>query len=317
MNPKIRQFSPLVLGIASGAIYAYLMWLVFRNADLGLLSPGFLVAVPFVLGFLTAFIARDRTSIGRSVFVPALAAILVMVFALLFDLEFWFCLVLAAPVFLVSTLIGYLLALFLKNIFFGAVILLIAFPFILGATQTQTKPNQITRTVHSSIEVNAPEAIVWSQITNFEQIQPENQRLTLFRTMGLPRPISAQMSCETVGCSRQGIWEDGLIFNASIIEIKVGKMYRVLLDADTSLVNSEEAPLGAIGSPAFDMVDDTYVIEKLTDGTVFLHLYSTYTTATHMNPYVVFCLDFVMKDIQRYILSFEKTRAEALAGNQE
>ena len=70
------------------------------------------------------------------------------------------------------------------------------------------------------------------------------------------------------------------------------------------------APLDQIAGPRFSMIDDGYVIEPLDGGRSRLHLYSTYRVSTGVNAYASFWLDFLMRDIQSYILSVEQSRSE-------
>lgn len=108
----------------------------------------------------------------------------------------------------------------------------------------------------------------------------------------------------------RGQWENGLAFNDIITDIEPGKRYWVRLKADTSGVQSSPAPLAAVGGKTFGMVDDGYELEPLADGTVRLHLYSTYRIKSGINAYAGLWLDFLMRDIQGYILAVEKARCE-------
>jgi hypothetical protein len=320
----IKQKPYHIFGVVSGLLYAFSIWFGFSSNDFSYLSLSFLLILPVALGFLsTIFASETEQPVGNAFITPTLTALLVLMFALLLNYEFLFCLIVAAPLFFISSFIGALLAIFalwlrtkVKNIFLGSMILVLISPLMAGMTEKSLTPNRVVRTVHSSVIINATPDIVWDEITIFSEIPADQQRVSLFRLIGLPRPIRAEMDCLEVGCARRGYWEDGLAFDASVVEIEEDRFYRVLLTADTSRVESDTAPLKAIGGSAFNMIDDAYEIETLQDGSVRLHLYSTYSTASHLNFYVTSVLDFVISDIQRYILGWERERAEVTYKNE-
>ena len=60
----------------------------------------------------------------------------------------------------------------------------------------------------------------------------------------------------------------------------------------------------------FDVIDGAYTIEPLTDGRVLLHLSSHHRLSTRFNVYGGAWTDYVMRDLQNYILRIIKARCE-------
>ena len=69
-------------------------------------------------------------------------------------------------------------------------------------------------------------------------------------------------------------------------------------------------PWSQIGGPHFDILDGAYTIEPLDEGRVILHLSSRHRLNTKLNFYGGFWTDLILRDIQNYILSVIKQRAE-------
>jgi hypothetical protein len=164
--------------------------------------------------------------------------------------------------------------------------------------------------VHSQIAINSPPEVIWPQITNLQPIQPQEERFALFHALGLPRPREARMACTQIGCIRTGRWENGLAFEGTVTKSIPQQMYWLTLQADTHAVEPSRAPLDQIGGPVFGMVDDGYVIEDLGNRRSLVHLYSTYRLTSRINPYATIWIDFLLQDIQRYILQIEQHRCE-------
>jgi hypothetical protein len=65
-----------------------------------------------------------------------------------------------------------------------------------------------------------------------------------------------------------------------------------------------------VGGKYFDVLNGTYELEKLTEKTYRLHLYSHFKLTTTFNFYASWWAKNIMKDIQNNILQIQKQRAE-------
>lgn len=65
-----------------------------------------------------------------------------------------------------------------------------------------------------------------------------------------------------------------------------------------------------IGGNYFDVLDGTYVLQKLNTNTYRLHLYSHFKLTTTFNFYAAWWAGWIMKDIQNNILQVIKQRVE-------
>jgi hypothetical protein len=319
-----KKYFSLAAGVIAALIYGGLTRLAFaQNSEIfGTLSISFIVLVPPVLGFLTVILATDtqKASWKYIVVMPWVSCGVCMVLAAVFLLEFWFCIALAIPLFLVLSSLGGAVAALVwrlaqrrksKDIISGALLLFTIMPYLFAPFERLLPLQPETRTVHSQIEIDAPPAVIWQNITDLRRIEAPEQRESLFHLAGLPRPLEAKMACQQVGCIRRGMWENGLAFEGSITRIVPGHSFWLDLRADTLDVQPSSAPLSQIGGSVFSMVDDGYEISDAGGRRSVLQLYSTYRLNTRINAYGAFWLDLMLRDIQGYILSVEKSRSES------
>ena len=320
--PIIKKRAALLIAVLAALAFVLITRVIF-GGDFnvyGLFSLSFFILAPPVLGFLAIILLprEEEVSIPNAMLLPLVPMLACIFIAGIFHIEAWFCVILALPLFVGLAAFGGLIARFVRKLDrgprLGALLIAVSLPYLVTPIERLFPVQESMRRVHSQIEINASASVIWENITNLDPIQPSEENFALFHLFGLPRPKRAQMHCAQVGCIRQGHWESGLIFDGTITKIELEKSYWVELRADTRNVRSSMAPLAQIGGPQFGMVDDGYIIEDLGQGGSILHLYSTYRLTTGINAYAGLWLDFLMRDIQRYILGIEKIRSESQAG---
>jgi hypothetical protein len=310
----------------AAGIYAALTRLVFgANGITELLfstfSLGFLFLVPLALGALTVFFAPKKfhTSLVYAIFMPWVSSLVFVLLAALAAVEAGICVLMAAPIFMLMSTVG---GLAMALIFYLtrskdatqsanlALVLFLVSPYIVTPLELRVPLATEIRQTHRQIEIQSSPEKVWDQIANFPLVAPQNQRETLFHILGLPRPIQATLSFPGLGAVRRGDWEYGLAFDGVVTDWVPNERYTVQLNVDTRSITPEADVLRSIGGDNFDMVDDSYVIERVSADRVVLHLYSTYRLTSHFNAYGALWTDFLMRDIQNYLLQIVKQRCE-------
>ena len=322
---KLRPFISIAVGVLAAVVYGILARLAFggdtTNGALGTLTIGFLCLVPLGLGALTVFSAstEQRLSWLYAAFMPLLACAIFVVLVAIFSWEAWICVIMASPILGVASIIGgtlMCLLFTLKDRLGGPQVnailaLLLLAPYFLTPLENRFPAPDLIRRLESTIEVNADAATVWRNIIRLLPISESEHPFGLFHLAGLPRPREAMLTHAGLGGARYGQWEQGLAFVGTITDWKPDSGFTVRLTADTHAVQASPLPLKEIGGPHFDILDDTYTIESLPNGTVRLHLFSTYRLTTRFNAYGSLWTDFFLRDIQRHILQIVKGRAEA------
>ncbi len=142
--------------------------------------------------------------------------------------------------------------------------------------------------------------------------KPED-RGWLTSSLGLPRPVLAELDYNGVGGYRKAIFEKGLVFHETVIQYQDCRKMRF-----TIVANPHEIPSTAmdehvvVGGNYFDVNDGTYELQKLGNGIYRLHLYSHFKLTTTFNFYAGLWAGWIMKDIQNNILQVIKQRAEGV-----
>jgi len=163
MIPFKRYFS-LGAGVLAALVYGALTHLVFAQDTqlVGTLSVSFVVLVPPVLGFLTVSFATpaQKKSWKYFIFAPWLSCGLCMALAGIFLLEAWFCILLAAPLWLALASAGGAVAALVSelaqkrgsnDVIWGALLLFTLTPFLFVPLERLLPLQPEMRTVHSQI----------------------------------------------------------------------------------------------------------------------------------------------------------------------
>lgn len=326
-----RNRSAILIGVIAALVYGIVTRLAFgANIAEGFLSTltwGFLTFMPLAIGALTVFFAPQelRTSYKYAFLTPLISGTVFLIIIVALAFEAIICLVMAAPIFyLVTSLGGGITCWFLRQVdklrsgkkrsqyVFLATLLLA--PYLITPIENQMPASDSIRKVSNQITINASPEIVWQHIIRVPAIEPEEHYFSLFHAFGVPKPIEATLSQEGIGGVRHASFESGLVFVETITNWRDQERISFTIDPDTQA--NLPAPFNGIGKKHFDVIDGTYVIEPISENQVILHLSSTHRLSTHMNAYGGLWTDFIMSDLQNYILQIIKERAEADAAEQ-
>lgn len=287
----------------------------FWDRTFSVMSVAFLFFVPFTMGFSAVYLARIQTW-KRALWFPQMSSLAALALAMVFNIEGLICVVFWLPSYLSLTAIGGFIAwLVLRRqrnttTFFGVVVLL---PYGVAVAEQAVPTELQKRRVDTHIDVQAPAHAVWEEIVDVPLIEEREHSFAWSHVIGFPRPVSARSSSGQVGALREARFERGVVFYERVTRAEPG----VALEFDIS-VDGRSIPKGALddhvtlGGPYFDVLQGTYRIERRGEG-VRLHLASEHRLSTHFNGYAGWWTDFVMRDVQDYILAIVARRAEQRA----
>jgi hypothetical protein len=198
----------LVTGIVGSAI-AY-----FGMDVLGGYGWGLFIALPFSMGFASVLFYgyHGPKTFGSSITVSLTSVLLLAMFLLALGWEGAICILMAAPLGIVLAMAGGSVAWVIQSrtsarphapaLF--SIILLIA-PGVMSVEHA-ANPIPPIYEVRSSIEVDAPQEVVWKQVVAFAQV-PEPHEL-LFR-IGIAYPVRAEIAGKGPGAERRCIFSTG------------------------------------------------------------------------------------------------------------
>jgi hypothetical protein len=294
-----------------------------QTQTLSVMTLGFLVVVPFAMGFITIYLVERRESQHRAVWVllpwiPVLGGTLGVV------LCFWeglICGVLFLPLALLLATFGGLAGGFTahskssgntKNIIVGCVLVL---PLLITPWEQPVFSRNEIRHVETTILIHAPSDVVWRNIERVREIHANELPESWTRRMGFPSPIEATLSFEGVGGVRHASFAGGVLFIETIDKWDPNRRIGFSIHAEADQIPKTTLDDHVrVGGQYFDVLRGEYVIEALPNGTVLLHLSSDHRLSTDFNWYAQLWTDAIMRDIQQTILQVIRTRCESDPG---
>ncbi|MCC6272961.1 MAG: hypothetical protein IT572_05800, partial [Deltaproteobacteria bacterium] len=250
------------------------------------------------------------------VFMPWAPVGLLALLSLVFAWEGAICVLMVLPSFLIMASLGGVLYGIVRDtrgakLGFAALAALVAFPFLFAPVENRLDTPSDYRHVETSIDIAAAPEAVWPEIVEVRKFRPEEHGFAWVHAIGFPRPVEATLSHPGVGGVRRARFEGDVLFVETVDRWEPGKALSFNIAADPdSIPQTTLDEHVTVGGPFFDVLKGAYQIEPLAKGGVRLHLRSDYRLTTPFNFYSSLWTDFVMRDVQNYILRIIRRRAE-------
>jgi len=319
------------LGVGLGILYGLFCRVLFHGAEqwvgrtfgpagvalFGIMSFSFLFLAPAALGFIVVWFDRRERRWSRMIFGPWVSALIMTLCTVAFQLEGWICVIMALPVILFMASLGGVVAGFSRpkvatdagrRLCVAAAALL---PFVASPLESLHARSNELRTVACRIDIAATPAQVWKQIRSVPRITEAEHTFSWHHRVGFPRPTEAVLEGTGVGSVRYARFEGDLLFVEKVTEWEENRRLSFSIKADTANIPPTTLDEHVIvGGPYFDVLHGTYWIEPLGPDRVRLHLASDQRLSTGFNAYAAWWTEWVMADLQDYILRIIKARAE-------
>ncbi|NLR64492.1 hypothetical protein HGH92_09270 [Chitinophaga varians] len=303
-------------------VFALFMYAWFNKASDGffvVMGLAFLVGIPLGVGVLTIYLSpREKVkSLTYRVMMPWVPLLFFFLITLLFAWEGWACWLMAAPLFMVASSIGGLSAAHYKlkdknkqeRRYVSLIVLL---PLVISPIEQMIAKIPGQYKAYTYIDIHASKENIWKNVTRVGEIAATQDKGWLTRTLGFPRPIRAELNYEGVGAFRKAIFDKGLVFDEKVTAYSHQRSMSFTIHADPYNIPSTTMDEHVvIGGQYFDVLNGTYELEPLSDGTCRLHLYSHFRLNTTFNFYASWWASWIMKDIQNNILQVIRQRAES------
>lgn len=325
---RLRPLRPylitFVVSLCYGLFTRWWFGLDFGSQIVSTLSYGFLCLTPFAIGAITAFMIRTSPSgKGRFPGEASLSSLTIgSVFLLgvvLLNIEVWICIVMAAPLFLLAALLGtgamrWILHYarkhtHLRNSPHSLLVAMLLAPYLVSPMEVQRPPAADIREVTNTIDIAASPDVVWANIVSVPNITAQERQMRISHLVGIPQPLEATVDHAGLGGVRHAVYDNGLAFEEVITVWEPNRMLRFSIHALN--VEALPPPFNQWGGP-FEAFEGTYQMETLEDGRVRLHLSSFHRLSTRINAYGGLWTDYLMWDLQQYILEIVKARCESV-----
>ena len=280
------------------------------------MSLTFLFCLPTIMGALTVYFSSEENSkvTWYKTLTPWIPIILFFLYTFTFHIEGWACWIMISPLFLLASSVGGHIGGYLKNRkknnerFISALVLL---PFFISPIENMIGSIPGTYKAYTYIDIQAPAEKIWDNVTRVQEIEEEQDKGWLTKSLGFPRPIKAELNFLGVGAYRKAIFTNGLVFHETVSEyIDKKKMVFAIKAYPHEIPSTTMDEHVVIGGEYFDVLNGTYELEQLNASTYRLHLYSHFKLSTTFNFYASWWARWIMQDIQNNILQVEKNRAE-------
>ncbi len=320
MKPFISTYG----GILLGAGYGLAMRLLFNNALRGLydftdlFSVTFLWIVPAAIGITPMLVAtrRQLESLRYLYAQPGLTVLLFFVVVYITRIEDIICLVIIALPFLIGAVLGgigfsrLILRYRKRNGILYSVLLV---PLLAGVAEEQWRTEPGTFRVRTTVVVNAPPYRVWENIVRVKRIGAHEYTKGFFNHAGIPAPLYAELDRDTLGGTRTGHFEGGLVFREKVTQWEKYRKVAFSIHVVPASIRPTVFDQHVLKGKHFRFLGAAYELKPLNSRQTLLILSSDYVLDTRINGYAAFWGNQMLTDFQQRLLAVIKNRCEERA----
>lgn len=290
------------------------IWALFASHLQALMTASFLVAVPFIIGALIAYIQNCQYAVSfvQTFKVIVIFLVFLLIFAIIVLREGAICVAIMMPILFFGMIIGAALMKWLCHTIWKPhkiVYSIALLPFILLPLPEKTQLHYDQ--VQKSIVIDAPADVIWQQLNHANHIQPQEFKPSLLYSIGVPYPISGMTKSTNEGLIRYSTWQKNIHFEEIIQQSKPNQYlswtYRFAPDS---------IPQGAlddhvtIGGKYFDLKYTSFELSPMNAQQTQLTLKIDYRISTEVNFYANRVAQLMVHDFSNVILDFYKNRSE-------
>lgn len=315
---------PVLMRIAAATAFALAFaWSVYAlltaTRPNGAISFAFLLVLPAAVCGFVAYVADPWKTRSHTAYllVPLWILGAVIVLSLLILREGTICVVLLAPLWLMSGMAGTAITYRLRRrVGDGRTfcVALFALPLVAIQVEPYVPLPVATATVSRSVVVRATPAQLWPLMRGVPDVRPGEGGWNLTQdVLGVPRPLGARLAGAGVGADRYAVWQHGIRFRERITDWRPGRAlaWRFIFDdiAGWGYTDRHLMP----DSDYFTITRGGYEATPLAPGLTRLTLHTEYRLRTPVNAYAVLWGQLFLGDLENNLLALLKHRAETAA----
>jgi hypothetical protein len=316
----MKDFISKYGGILIGSVYGLTMR-VFFGEDLkgfsmaDLFSVTFVWIVPIIIG-ITPLIFASKEQLTKNIYrlgTPILTVFLFFLYCFITRLEDIICLVIISIPFLISAALGgfifsqIILKYRRRN---GIMFSLLFVPFLSGSIEEQLPTPTKVYEVKTGVIINSTLNNVWENIVRVKQINESEYNKGFFNFAGIPRPLYAELDKDTIGATRIGYFEGGLIFKEKVINWNRNKNVSFDITVIPSSIRKNIFDQHILKGGHFKFLNATYDLRHISKNKTELILTSSYQLDTKINIYGSYWGDKLLTDFQERLLEVIKGRCD-------
>lgn len=312
--------------VLAGALLGIAFRLIYSGSPGGPLSPmegEFVYLVPLAVGAFTVYVAetKQRRSWAYYAWAPVIANTLFVFGTMAILLEGLICVIIILPLFVILGMVGgMLMGAFSRATKWPkqSVYSFIMLPLVLGVIPPhEVEPRQFS-SIERSITIPAAPEIVWRQIHDVRDIQPDEVDEGWIYRIGVPLPLAGvtqEIDNESVRKITMG---KSIYFDQVVIDWQderyVRWIYRFYDDSFPPRALDDHVK---IGGHYFDLIDTAYRLTPTENGhATVLNIRMSYRVSTQFNWYAESIAQLLIGNFEEVILRFYRRRAmQALSEN--
>jgi hypothetical protein len=148
--------------------------------------------------------------------------------------------------------------------------------FLFGPLEESLIIPSDTYNVTSEVIINETPKNIWNNIVEVQKIDSKEYDSGFFNSIGIPRPLSANVDKKELGGQRIGNFEGGLMFIETITKYEENKKVSFDIKIDPTTVKQKVFDQHVLNGNYFTFLDATYELTEIKNGQVKLTLSSRY-----------------------------------------
>jgi hypothetical protein len=317
----MKRFISNYGGIIAGALYGLCMRLFFDRPSSSfftdLFSVTFELVLPVLIGIIPImFASKEQLSsmryyVGR----PIYAVLLFFIVCYVTDLEDIICiLIISIPFTPIAAISGILFARIIRNYKEkkGYMFSLILLPLFTGVAEKQFDTPSNTYTINTSVITNAAPDKIWEHVVRVKPIKETEYDKGFFNYAGIPRPLYAELNRDTIGSTRTGYFEGGLVFTETVTHWERNKEVSFDIQVVPSSIRQTVFDKHILQGGHFKFLNASYRLTKINSRQTELILSSSYQLDSKVNAYGSFWGNKLLVDFQGRLLEVIKDRCEEI-----
>jgi hypothetical protein len=327
-----------LLAVVFATVYGLCVRLLFGFLGdvMGIMSIGFLIFLPVVIGYLTiALMPRHKTRTAGGAFLkPWLTSLVILILTILINVEGRICWIMIFPLFGILAGFGGVIAYFIRKrddtdldnngkndwdrfdtLKTSFVLFIPVFVSLIEGDRT-LKPKEFT--IERQVAIDAAPEVVWHELTNLGTLSADEKGTSFATILGFPHYLKTTLDTPAVGGKRMAYYEKGLYFEETITKYEPEKL--MVLDIKTDPNKIPPTVMDehiVIGGKHVDILEDTYKLEMRKDGNSHLTLTGKFYINTPFNWYAGIWAEYLMNDILDEQLHLIRERAVEKSNKQE
>lgn len=317
-----RPMRPALIRIAAASAFALVFaWGVYAllqaaRPEGGTIGFAFLLVLPAAISAFVAYVADPwKTRTHRAYLtIPLWLLGAVVLLSLVVLREGVICVVLLAPLWLVSGMLGAEVAYRVRRRVRDArtySVAMLALPLIAIQVEPYVPLPVATVTVTRSVVVRATPARLWPMLQGIPDVRPGEGGWNLTQdVLGVPRPIGARLVGTGVGADRHARWQHGVRFRERVMQWQPQRRlgWRFIFDDMTGWGYTDRHLLP--DSTYFRVASGGYTADPLAPGLTSVTLHTTYRVRTPVNAYAALWGEMFLGDLENKLLTVIRDRAE-------